>query len=433
MRHCLILLCLLHFAFAGFLPAAQRDERISVPAESFAPREDGVWMTPWIDTTRSFDELVYSWGLPLADGEGIRFFLEVRFEDGTTSDWLYAGYWGDVTDLTTDRKIPRFADGRLDYDQLLVKRPASSFRYKVVSAGAVALKAAPSMRVIATDNRVKATSPGAPTLKIPPVLDLPLRLQRDSKGERMPDRCQSAAVATAMQFYGKSINLEDIVAMTNDPEYDIAGIWPRTIGAAVENGFTGYIDRFRDWDDVVRTLSENKVILCSMTMPKAGKYLDPPYREMGGHIVALAGLSPDGHIVYIVDSALSEANEGYLTPWYREDFEKVWLTTKGGVGMVIEPPPGAEPRYAAKLPRLMPRRPIYRESRALLRKNADAAEKHAAVLRQRLETLEPADRKKAEDELKELEEAITEARALAEELTGVLVEGWKDPIIPGQR
>jgi len=429
MRYILTLLYFLQLLLPAGLEAAPRDERIKVTAEQFTPREEGVWMTPWIDTSKSFDELIYSWGRALGDGEGIRFYLEVRFEDGTTSDWLYAGYWGDVTDLVEEREIPRFTDGRLDYDQLLVKRPANGFRYKVVSAGTVPLAAAPSMRVIATDNRIAATSPGAPTLAIPPVLDLPLRLQKDSKGERMPDRCQSAAVATAMQFYGKAVNLEDIVAMTNDPEYDLAGIWPRTIGAAIENGFGGYIDRFRDWDDVVRTLTDGNIILCSITMPKGGNYIDPPYRKMSGHIVALAGLSPDGRIVYIVDSALGEANEGYLTPWYREDFEKVWLTTKGGVGMVIEAPPGMVPRYAPALPRLVPRRAYYREARALLRSNADAAEKHAATLRLRLETLEAADRKKAEQELKDLETAIAEGRALAEEFTTLLVEGWKDPLV----
>lgn len=421
----LVLGCLSSLATAA--PVA-RDQRIDVPSSAFQPLEEGSWQTGWTSAPQPYDELIYSWGLSLPEGQGVRFALQVQFEDGTNSEWLYAGYWGEVTSQVTDRQIPTFEDGKLDYDQLLLKKPAVAFRYRAESAGAVPLTLLPSLRVVTTDNRIKATSPGAPTLAIPRVLDLPLRLQRSSTGEKMPDRCQSAAVATAMEFYGKTLKLEDIVAMTNDPEYNLAGIWPRTVGAAAQEGFSAYIDRFRDWDDVVRTLNERKVILCSITMPLKGDYIDPPYRKISGHIVALAGLSPDGSIVYVTDSALSEANEGYLTPWYREDFEKIWLARKGGVGMVIVPPEGAEIRYAEALPNLIPRRKVYREARALLRDNAELALKYAPTLLEGLDAKSPEDRKKAEERHKQALEDAANAERLADELTDILMESWTNPI-----
>jgi hypothetical protein len=424
----LIILLLAVVPIASFAAPVDRDQRIDVPASAFTARESGEWQTPWTDAPKPFDELIYSWGLSLPDGQGVRFQLQVRFADGTESDWLYAGYWGEVGDLIEDRKIPTFEGGKLDYDQLLIDKPASAFRYRAVSAGAVPLSVLPSLRVVTTDNRIAATSPSAPTLVIPRVMDLPLRLQRSSTGEKMPDRCQSAAVATAMEFYGKSLKFEDIVALTNDPEYDLAGIWPRTLGAATQQGFTAYIDRFRDWDAVVRALNEKKVILCSIRMNVKGDYIDPPYRSIGGHIVALAGMSPDGEIVYIVDSALSEENEGYLVPWYRTDFEKVWLSTKGGVGMVVVPPAGAEIRYAEKLPKLMPRRKVYREARTLLRNNTELARKQAPSLLAGIESLSPAERKKAEEKHKAAIEDADDAERLANELTEILLEGWKQPI-----
>ena len=153
----------------------------------------------------------------------------------------------------------------------------------------------------------------------------------------MPDRCQSAAVATAMEYFGKKVNLEDIVPYTTDSEYHYYGIWPRTIGAAVEHGFDAYIDRFRNWNAVRETLNQNKIILCSITMPKEDDYIAPPYPQIGGHIVALNGITDDGRVI-VTDSALSKT--GYLCQWLMQDFEKIWMKNKGGVGMVICPPKG---------------------------------------------------------------------------------------------
>jgi hypothetical protein len=63
-----------------------------------------------------------------------------------------------------------------------------------------------------------------------------------------------------MQYFGKTVPLEHIICYTTDPEYESLGIWPRTINAAFEHGFTAYLDRFRDWDAVRQTVAEN--IIC---------------------------------------------------------------------------------------------------------------------------------------------------------------------------
>jgi hypothetical protein len=171
----------------------------------------------------------------------------------------------------------------------------------------------------------------------------------DTGGYRLPDRCQSAAVATAMAYYGTSVPLERIIALNTDFEYNIFGIWPRTIGVAHEFGFDAYIDRFRDWDAVRRTVAENKVILPSIRLPKNSGAVAPPYAEMGGHIIALNGLTPDGRVV-VTDSALAKEGTGYRCQWLAGDLEKAWMETKGGVGLVICPPPGAPMRTVSDLP-----------------------------------------------------------------------------------
>lgn len=330
------------------------DTRSRLSADLFQPTGEGEWTTPWQETRIPFDEFIYAWSVQLPEEEGFRLFLSARFVDGGESPWLYAGFWGDV-DLVESRSRPTFEHGRLLLDHLFLDKKADAYRFRVVDEGRRPLTTLPALSVVATDN-----SPTGPAVAVHSVhgqeyalhdlvLDLPLRRQESSDGERMPDRCQSAALATALQYFGDERPLEEIERLIYDPEYRHPGIWPRIIATATQLGHRAYIDRFRDWNDVRQALLRNKVILASITMPADLDYIAPPYSSMGGHIVAINGVTADGRVV-VTDSALGVSGEGYLCQWLMEDFEKVWFGQKGGVAMVIEPPSDAEIQRVEELP-----------------------------------------------------------------------------------
>lgn len=331
------------------------DWRRPIAAADFANARPGEWESPDIVAEFPFDELIYSWNARLPDDQGFRLYLKVGFGRDDESPWLYAGYWGTVTDPATGRTDPVFDRGHIAMDQLLLKEKARSFQYRVVDKGKSPLTVLPSLMVIATDNRPTAELAARYTSLYPAVvlpdtiLDLPLRRQADSNGNPLANRCQSAALASAMEYFGNSVPIETIIPYTHDPEYNYPGIWPRTIGAAVQLGFDAYIDRFRDWTAVRQTLAQNKVILCSIVMPAKGDYIAPPYPSITGHIVALNGLTDDGRVI-VTDSALAKSGRGYRCQWMREDFEKVWMQNKGGVGMVICPPEKAVEKTITTLP-----------------------------------------------------------------------------------
>ncbi len=330
------------------------DWRHTIAASQFSPAEPGTWVSPVVRPPVAFDELIYSWNLRLPRGQGFRLHLRASFPDGVESPWLYAGYWGEVRDPVTSRSKPRFERGEVDMDWLKLKTGASSFQFQVTSASTVPLTVLPSLSVVATDNKPGAPGASASTTtrvvarKSVPILDLPFRRQVDSTGTITPNRCQSAALATALEYFGRPVPLEQIVAHTFDPEYNYPGLWPRVIGAANEFGFDGTIDRFRDWDSVRAALAQNKVILCSIRMKK-GECKVPPYESMGNHIVALNGVTDDGRVV-VTDSFLAKSGRGYRCQWLAEDFEKIWMQTKQGVAMVILPPDGAVVRTIPELP-----------------------------------------------------------------------------------
>jgi hypothetical protein len=357
--------CFAYFAVTAFAaPAAPGpiDCRHRIPASAFTETSLGEWVSEPVRPAFPFDELIYSWHLNQA-GDTFRLYLKAVFGPGDETDWLYAGCWGDVMNRVENRERPAFDRGMLDMDWLKLKTNATAFRFKVVAAGTEPLSAPPELTVIATDNHPSAERTNPPAISNDEsrmtngmmalrlkgrVLDIPLRRQIDSSGKRLKDRCQSAALASAMEYFGKSVPLEDVVRLTYDPEYRYPGIWPRVIAAAQEFGFDGYIDRFRDWTAVRRALAENKVLLCSIRLEE-GQCEVPPYPEMGDHIVALCGVTDDGRVV-VTDSFLGKSGKGYLCQWLQRDFEVVWMRTKGGIAMAICPPDGATPRYVSDLP-----------------------------------------------------------------------------------
>ncbi len=340
-------------------PLRPVDSRLTVAARQFTKGPDGAWVTGEVAPEFAFDELIYCWHTRLAPEQGFRLYLRVMAAPGDYSPWLYGGYWGKVKRLEK-RAEPVFDWGKVAMDQLLLQRKATAFQFKIRDEGSSALRRPPSFSVIVTDNSptpalLQRYTPKSSRAVTPAtILDLPFRRQADSGGNPLPDRCQSAALATALEYFGQPVGLEVIVPLAYDEEYAFPGIWPRTLGAGMQLGFKGYIDRFRDWDSVRKTVAENKVILCSIKM-LPGEYKAPPYPRIGGHIVALNGVTDDGRVV-VTDSALEKENRGYRLQWFREDFEKVWLRTKGGVGMVICPPANARMKTVTNLPPFPPER-----------------------------------------------------------------------------
>lgn len=346
------LLGLLGCATARPASPAPADWRHRLAAADFQPTGPHEWTSQEVRAPWAFDELIYSWNLART-GDTFRVFLQVRFGPGNETDWLYAGSWGPVPYPIVPRPVPRFDRGVLDMDWLKLTIPAVGFRFRVVGQGRQPPAVPPAFNVVATSHRRRPSAhPPRATAAAPTgparVLDVPLRRQVDSQGRRLPDKCQSAALASALEYFGKSVPLEDIVRHTFDPEYQYPGIWPRVLAAAQEFGFQSYLDRFRTWPAVHQALAENKILLCSIRL-QPGEAQAPPYPSMGNHIVALCGVTDDGRVV-VTDSFLGRDGRGYLCQWRQADFEKVWMQAKGGIAMVICPPPGAPVKEVSGLP-----------------------------------------------------------------------------------
>jgi len=323
---------------------------IILPGE-FQKTSPLVWQTDWKNPKFAFDEAIYSWNARLEKGEGFRVYARFGFQNKETTPWLYAGFWGEAKPRKQDIQTT-CSLAKIKYDHIFTEIKASSFQFKIESEGTAPLETIPSFHFVYTDNSPdgKSLAFKTPVPKIPPViLDLPLRSQKDSSGKYMKSTCQSAALGSVLEYFGENLLHEDIVSLVYDPEYKLYGIWPRIVATTSQLGFSCYIDRFREWNSVKAAIAENKVILCSIRMPKGGNYIDPPYPKMGGHIVALNGITDDGRVI-VTDSALSRNNRGFRCQWLDDDFEQVWIKNKGGIAMVVCPGETSIKKEVSNLP-----------------------------------------------------------------------------------
>ena len=176
------------------------DASATIAPEEFTVAGEDVWMTDSVKAPFKFDELIYSWQIKISENEGFRLYIQVSFDNGDESPWLYAGYWGDVPTVTEKRENPAFDDGYIAMDQLLMEKKACRWQFKLESKGEKSLTVFPELTVITTDNHpteelVKEFGwmPSGEYVA-PKLLKLPFRAQASSEGEYLPDRCQSAAV-----------------------------------------------------------------------------------------------------------------------------------------------------------------------------------------------------------------------------------------------
>ncbi|MDX1971937.1 MAG: C39 family peptidase [Candidatus Sumerlaeia bacterium] len=332
--------------------ASHGQPQSQIKKTQFNKQSEGVWTSTLLEYTPGFTEALYSW---TSDNETpFRLEMQVGFPDGFTSPWMYAGYHVQpVGEKVTEE--PTFERGTLAIDHLLLKQPAQTLQFRIL------LEEGHSKLPKGTEMHVEVFTPNEATQQqrqneelaklsmADQFLDLPLRRQMSSTGEKMDDTCQTASLATALEYYGKIVPNELLFSCINDTVYDYPGVWPRVTETATRYGLRSRVTRFQTWAEVNAALEKGTVILCSIRMPEGGDYIAPPYAKIGGHIIALNGFSSDDRIV-VTDSALGESGEGYRCQWKRADFEKIWFEQKGGIAMIVEAPEKAVIRRFNELP-----------------------------------------------------------------------------------
>ena len=335
---------------AGGAPALVLDTKGET--EDFPRR--GTWTSEEVVTEFPFTELVPSWNLAAPADTGV--YFDVRSRDaksGEWSPWMYIGYWGQVR---AARKVDSFEHGTINIDNLTLTRPADAYQIRATfqSFRAVGTDTPVLRRVAVAYSGVVADAAARERLTWKPEvpadwavdLKIPFRAQGDSTKALAGEVCSPTAVSMVMQHLGVDRPTVENALAIYDHDSGIFGNWSRAVARAGELGLDGWVQRFRNWDQVKATIAAGQPIICSIKAKKGdfqGPYI---YESTAGHLIVLRGLTPEGHAI-VNDPARRVKGDGFM--YHQPDMQRIWID-RGGVGYVIRKPqsPATQPTAATR-------------------------------------------------------------------------------------
>ncbi|WP_340540014.1 C39 family peptidase [Nocardioides sp. GXZ039] len=339
--------------------------------------EAGTWTSPVVPLGYSADEAISSWNATTPTGTWVETSFRGRHADGTWTKWYVLGRWtsgmdfeaGDIHRTSLDGQ--RDGDGTVYTDTFSSKtgREPVAFQSRVTLLRPVGARTKPSLDALTT--MTSELVPDAPptsefTLGRHVELRVPRYSQNIHRGE-YPEFggggqvwCSPTSSSMVMRYWGRkhspsARDVADIVAPNGDPQvayaamhtwdftYEGAGNWPFNAAYAHSYGLDSFVTRLRSLAEAERFIAAGIPVITSLSwdleeMPEAGYDTD-------GHLMVIVGFTADGDP--ILNDPASSSNDAVRHVYTRENFEKVWQGSTGGVSYIYTKP-------GTRLPRNLP-------------------------------------------------------------------------------
>lgn len=325
--------------------------------ESDFPRM-GSWTGPQVETDFPFTELIASFNPTTPADCGITLDMRVE-QDGIWSPWLYLQSWGKT--LTPVDRVTRWDAGHVSIDTLMLDKPATSYqcRLGLISFETDPKSPRPSVRRLSVcysgvvsdpQRRAKLlkgsndpTTHPASTGEWARDLQVPFRGQGDSKNPKSIRKliCSPTSTSMVLQYYGIDRTTMENATAIYDPQYDMFGNWGRAVARAGDLGLDAYLTRFRNWDQVHQMIARGVPVIASIRFRK-GEVKGFLYEFTKGHLLVIRGFKPNGDVI-VDDPARKDQGNGVV--YGADEMAKAWFN-HGGVGYVIEKPPGHDSALA---------------------------------------------------------------------------------------
>ena len=324
----------------------------------------GTWTSPVVEVSYPIDQAISSWNAVTPTGTWVETSFRGRYPDGTWSKWYVLGRWTSGMDYAAGDIHRTSLNGQGDTDGTVLtdtfasrkKRKPVAFQTRVGllrPAGTTTsprLDAVTTMSSTAYPDKHKATSQF--TLGHQVELAVPPYAQNIHSGE-YPEFggggevwCSPTSSAMVMGFFGASPSEEELAGIPYaDPQvdhaalhvwdfaYDGAGNWPFNAAYAHTYGLDAFVTRLRSLAEVERFVAAGIPVVVSLSwklgdMPEAGY-------ETNGHLLVIIGFTADGDP--ILNDPAANSNDNVRSIYTRENFEKVWQESTGGVAYVYHP------------------------------------------------------------------------------------------------
>lgn len=336
--------------------------------------EAGTWTSPVVELGYADDEAVSSWNATTPTGSWVETQFRGRHADGTWTRWYVLGRWASgmaAADIhRTSVEGQRDTDGTVYTDTFSARtgREPVAFQTRVRLLRPAGARSGPSLDAVATmtSELVPDTAPptSASTLGGRAVeLAVPRYSQNIHRGE-YPEFggggqvwCSPTSSSMVMRYWGRRHSpsprdLAGIEAPQGDPQvpyaamhtwdfaYDGAGNWPFNAAYAHSYGLDAVVTRLRSLAEVERFVAAGIPVITSLSwdlaeMPEAGY-------ETDGHLMVVVGFTADGDPVLNDPASSSDAAVRHV--YTRENFERVWQESTGGIAYLYTEPGTRLPR-----------------------------------------------------------------------------------------
>ncbi len=345
--------------------------------------EVGTWTSPVVELDYPDDEAISSWNARTPTGTWVETLFRGRHADGTWTKWYVLGRWTSGRDYAAGDIHRTSLDGQNDTDARILTdtfstrsgREPVAFQTRVSLLRPGGATSSPKLDAITTmtSELIPAYAGTSEfTLGRQVELAVPAYAQNIHAGE-YPEYggggevwCSPTSTAMVMRYFGahhspSAADLAGIVAPNGDPQvdhaamnvwdytYEGAGNWPFNAAYAHTYGLDAFVTRLRSLQEVERFVEAGIPVVTSLSwdleeMPEAGY-------DTNGHLLVIIGFTEEGHP--ILNDPASNSNDNVRSIYTRENFEKVWQESTGGVAYVYHPNgtplpatvPGATPNW----------------------------------------------------------------------------------------
>ena len=303
--------------------------------------EKGEYISKIIHTKFPINEIIPSYNIFCPDKCGFSIRLRISKNNKEWSNWFYLGKWGEVKE--DERKILANKWGKVDIDYIYLPEDKliNYIQYKI-SFFSKDRKRTPSMSLFAisysnttSDKKLYDKFHKKIILKKKEwqkKIPVPFRSQLVEDKKYRFSVCSPTCVAMVLEYNGINRKTAEIIKGIYDEEYKIYGIWLRAVNTAVQYGLRGYLQRFRNWDEVKYQISNNQPIVASIRF-KEGVLSNAPIAKSDGHLIAITGFDKNGDI-YVNDPAGKTKKKGMLV-YKAKELAKAWFD-HSGVGYIIK-------------------------------------------------------------------------------------------------
>jgi len=161
-------------------------------------------------------------------------------------------------------------------------------------------------------------------------LKVPFRTQKDAPPALSNQICSPTSVSMVMQYFGVNRPTIENALAIYDSEYDLFGNWARAVERAGEFGLDGWVQRFRNWEEVKVEIAKGQPVIASIAFRK-GEFDSAVISRTNVHLIVIRGFTTDGDVI-VNDPANREKGEGAV--YKAEELGRAWFG-HGGVGYVI--------------------------------------------------------------------------------------------------